>query len=352
MFEEYAYDLPPELIARTPAEPRDSARLFVYDVAHDRVSFDTFANVARYLPSNAFLVLNKTKVVPSRVEVKKETGGKAELLLLVNELQPGDTQIKTLSDRRLRIGQKLFLTPELWFTVRGQDEKVFLLETNFPIADLTTVLHEHGKTPIPKYIGAEGMSEHELRQKYQTIFAQESGSVAAPTASLHFTPEVFERLESAEIPHTFVRLHVGLGTFAPIGEENLQSKKLFTEYCEVPPETAAHIAHYKKSGRRLLAVGTTTVRTLESAARSAKNKGADEFPAFKGGTDIFIFPPFTFKAVEGLITNFHLPESSLMMLVDAFLLSRGAQRRLRDLYKIAIAEKFRFYSFGDAMLIV
>lgn len=357
----FDYHLPHELIATHPASPRDSSRLFVYDTAADKIHFDRFYNLDKYLPQDSFLVLNNTQVVPARLALLKETGGKVEILLLVNELRSGNKAIKALSDRKLVAGQKLFfpsgtngsLSDEKpAFFVTGQYKNIFLLRPNFPLAQLRDILLKYGSTPIPKYIKNSSLSERELRKKYQTVFAADSGknsaSVAAPTASLHFTGCVFKKLHQQRIPHVFVTLNVGLGTFAPIAEDNFINKKLFNEYYEIELSSARKIADLKNAGRKLVAVGTTTVRTLESAAKLNKLQRK----SLHGATDLFIFPPYNFKLVDSLMTNFHLPNSSLMMLVEAFLQYKKSPRKLIDLYKIAIKNKFRFYSFGDAMLIL
>lgn len=346
----FDYHLPQELIATHPASPRDSSRLFVYDTAADKIHFDRFYNLDKYLPHDSFLVLNQTKVAPARLNLFKETGGRVELLLLINELQSGDRAIKSLSDRKLVVGQKLFFSDseKPAFFITGQNKNIFLLRPNFPLTQLRDILLKYGSTPIPKYIKNSPLAEYELRKKYQTVFAtddkhEKSGSVAAPTASLHFTDRVFKKLSRQKIPHVFVTLHVGLGTFAPLTAENFAKKKLFNEYYEIEKSAARKIAELKNAGKKLVAVGTTTSRTLESFARTKKTKSA---------TDLFIFPPYNFKLIDCLITNFHLPNSSLMMLVEAFLKHKKAPRNLIDLYKTAVKNKFRFYSFGDAMLIL
>lgn len=347
----YDYRLPQDLIAKTPASPRDFARLMVYKTETDEIYFDRFLNLNEYLPPHSFLVLNRTKVVPARLVVRKEaTGGEVELLLLVNELSPRDKFIKALSDRKLVLGQNLLIDKNLRLTAAGQNGRIFLLKPNFPTARLNSILFKCGITPIPKYIKHTPLAEKQLRRKYQSVFAQKAGSVAAPTASLHFTKRVFDKLERQGIPHFFVVLHVGLGTFAPVTEENFKSKTLFEEYCEIDKGTARKINRLKKSGKKLIAVGTTTVRTLESAAIFS---GAGVIPApFKKNTDLFIMPRHKFAAIDGLVTNFHLPKSSLMLLVEAFLRHKKAKRGILDLYETAVREKFRFYSFGDVMLIV
>ncbi|MBI4994678.1 tRNA preQ1(34) S-adenosylmethionine ribosyltransferase-isomerase QueA [Candidatus Peregrinibacteria bacterium] len=356
------YHLPQELIATRPAFPRDSSRLFVYDTAADKIIFDRFYNLDKYLPHDSFLVLNKTKVLPARLNLFKETSGRVEVLLLINELQAGDKVIKSLSDRKLIVGQKLFFcgsamdggantdsdsSPPAFF-VTGQNKNIFLLRPNFRIGELRDILLKYGSTPIPKYIKSSPLAERDLRKKYQTVFAsvdkcENRASVAAPTASLHFTKRVFKKLQRQKIPHIFVTLNIGLGTFAPVTQDNFKNKKLFNEYYEIEKSAAEKIAELKRNGKKLIAVGTTVARTLESFAATQKTKNA---------TDLFIFPPYDFKLVDCLVTNFHLPSSSLMMLVEAFLQHKKAPLRLIDLYKIATKNRFRFYSFGDAMMIL
>lgn len=341
----YEYELPDGFIASTPAEPRDSARIFVYDTKTDTVTFDYFYNLAKYLPEESLLVLNTTKVVPARVKMKKESGGMAEILFLVNEVRE-DGIVPCIADRRLNIGTTITFPNGKKLNVNFQEDERFFLEPRFLAGELSAFLDQYGTTPIPKYIKGNTLSEDALRDRYQTVFEKAESdaihaSVAAPTASLHFTPRVFASLEEKKIMHMPVTLHVGLGTFASVREDNISEKKLHHEWFEIPDESAEAIYKAKKENRSVVAVGTTVVRTLESHAREIKKS-----------TDIFIFPPFEFKTVDALITNFHVPRSSLMMLVDAFLKYKGAKRGILDLYAIAIKEKFRFYSFGDAMVIM
>lgn len=336
----YEYELPKGFIASAPAEPRDSARLFVYDTKTDTVTFDHFYNLSKYLPEGSLLVLNTTKVVPARVKMRKESGGIAEVLFLVNEVRK-DGLVPCITDRKLNIGTTVMFPNGKAFMVRSQEEERFFLAPQFSAEELPELLLKYGTTPIPKYIKENPLPEDALRERYQTIFAETPASVAAPTASLHFTERVFRSLAEKQITHVPVTLHVGLGTFAPVKDENIAEKKLHNEWFEIPEASVAAIRESKKKGNSVVAVGTTVVRTLESAARGAN-----------GATDIFIFPPFEFKTVDVLITNFHVPKSSLMMLVDAFLKYKGAKRGILDLYAIAMKENFRFYSFGDAMVII
>jgi S-adenosylmethionine:tRNA ribosyltransferase-isomerase len=343
--EDFDYTLPPELIAKAPQSPRDTSRLFVYDTKNDEVTFDVFRNIGKYLPPKTLLVFNNTKVIPARLYVTKETGGKAEILILLNE-EMVDGLVKVIADRQLPLGKKLFITPVLYFTVVRQDEQYFFLAPSFPIANLQKVLLRYGVTPLPPYIKKTPLKENEARLKYQSVLAKYGGSVAAPTASLHFTKRVLSKLLNQGVEKVEITLHVGMGTFAPINEGHIKSKTLFKESFEVTPEAAKRITEAKKAGYTIIPVGTTSTRTLESIGREGVLRGG------KGQTDIFITPPFSFKVLDGLITNFHVPKSSLMMLVEAVLKSKGAKRGILDLYTIAKREKFRFYSFGDAMLII
>ncbi|MEK7649422.1 MAG: tRNA preQ1(34) S-adenosylmethionine ribosyltransferase-isomerase QueA [Patescibacteria group bacterium] len=340
----YDYRLPESLVARRPSVLRDRSKLFVYDTAAETVAFDEFRNIAQYLAPQSLLVLNETKVVPARITLTKETGGKVVALLLINEWRAGEP-LKALCDRKVTVGQILRAGARHQFRVVGQEGKLFFLKPNVSRETLIRFLSKVGETPIPKYLAGGEMPERTLRLRYQSIFAKRAASVAAPTASLHFTPQVFRTLEKKHVTHTEVALHVGMGTFAPFGERELRTKKLFTEYYEISRGSARRINDAKKVGHPIIAVGTTATRALESAARESSHL------AGKRATDIFIYPPYRFRIIDGLITNFHLPQSSLMLLVDAFLQHKHARRGVVDLYKIAIRKKFRFYSFGDAMLI-
>ncbi|MBI3251688.1 MAG: tRNA preQ1(34) S-adenosylmethionine ribosyltransferase-isomerase QueA [Candidatus Andersenbacteria bacterium] len=343
--ETFDYTLPPELIAHAPAQERDASRLFIYDTASNTVSFDTFEHLANYVPADSLLVLNDTKVVPARLEVKKETGGKVELLLLVNEWREGEAAVQSLSDRKITVGQKLLLSDRFSFEVVGQQENIFLLKPGVPIPDLFLLLEEYGTTPVPRYLEPVPLSQESVKARYQSMFASRPASVAAPTASLHFTPRVFNSLEKKGISKAYVTLHVGLGTFAPVTDKHMQEGKLHREFAVILPSEADSINKRFQEGKKLLAVGTTAARVLET-----RMGDAGLIPG-EGFTDIFITPGYTFKAIDGLITNFHLPQSSLMMLVQALLTHKRAKQSLKELYEIAIREKFRFYSFGDAMLI-
>lgn len=343
----YDYLLPKENLALEPAIPRDSSKLFVYDTKTDKIIFDKFYNLDKYLPKDSFLVLNNTKVLPARVEMKKESGGKVIILFLVNEpVEKGI--IKVMADRKINVGELLFFDKDNSLKILSQKEHIFELYYSFSKEKLFDLLKKYGTMPVPLYLKKTPLNRDELLKKYQTIFAKYEGSSAAPTASLHFTDNVFNKLKEKGIEKYFVTLHVGLGTFAPLTSENIKSKKLHEEYYEVDNEVLKTINNLKSEGKKLVSVGTTVTRTLESVAR-IETKTNEKII---NNTDLFIFPSYDFKMVDILITNFHLPKSSLMMLVEAFLQSKRSKRSLVDLYNIAIKNNFRFYSFGDAMIIL
>jgi S-adenosylmethionine:tRNA ribosyltransferase-isomerase len=347
ILDKYDYTLPPRLIAQTPAEPRDSARLFVYDTRTDTVIFSTFRQLADFLPPRAVMIMNDTRVVPARVSFQKETGGKIEGLLLINEGFTKEGEIRAIAVKALPVGKKIFLGDEA-MAVSRQEGQIFFLKPEFPKEELVPLLEKIGTTPIPPYISKHALTEAELRKRYQTVFAKQGASVAAPTASLHFTETVFSSLDEKNIDRLPVTLDVGMGTFAPVTEQHVREKKLHTEKIAIPSATRERIKESKNAGLPIIAVGTTVVRTLESGAGAILAQNS----SLKGDTDLFIMPPYDFKIVDMLITNFHVPKSSLLCLVDAFLEHKQAKKTVLDLYEIAVSEKFRFFSFGDAMLIV
>ncbi len=355
--DDYDYDLPQEHIAKDPAQPRESARLFVYNTATDEISFDTFANIRQYLPKDTLLVFNNTRVIPARLWLKKETGGKIEVLLMMNEYRAGDALIKGVVDRKITKGAKLYFRNGAWLEVDHQEEQYFFFKPSFSMPEIWTLLDDEGVTPIPPYIKGSSLNEKALREEYQSVLAKVPASVAAPTASLHFSDVLLGELEEKGVQRAEVTLHVGAGTFAPIGPENFASKKLFTEYFSVDDENAEKINIAKADRVSVIPVGTTALRTLESAAviDHIDERGETHYKiAVEHGkpTDIFVYPPYDFKIADALITNFHVPRSSLMLLVDAMLEAKGAKRRIKELYAIAMKENFRFYSFGDGMLIL
>ncbi len=365
---DYDYQLPKELIALKPAEGRDSSRLFIYDTKTDTIRFDHFINLVNYLPQNSFLVMNNTKVLPARVSLIKQTGGKIKVLFLVNE-KTASGVIRGMADRKLKVGDTVQFDDNHILKVVKQEEYFFTYSYDFGKEKLFDLLEQYGAMPIPPYIKNSPLSDFELKNSYQTIFAKEKGSAAAPTASLHFSEKVFESLDKKNIERLFITLHVGLGTFAPLTEKNLIEKKLHEEYVDISPRMLQSIDKSKQEGKKLVAVGTTVVRSLESLPNHKSQITNDkQISNFKTQiskptsifhqqvssfqTVLFIQPGFQFQYVDALITNFHLPKSSLMMLVEAFLQFKKGRRHLVDLYKLAIEERFRFYSFGDSMLIL
>lgn len=348
MKDDYWYDLPKELIAQAPANPRDTSKLLVYNTQTNSIKIDIFRNIASHLPSSSVFILNDAKVVPARCELKKKTGGKVKVLFLVNEWIVSPTKsIPCFVDRKVSIGDELTFLNGATVYVEDQHEHLFYMRWTGSKEEFIDNLNKYGTMPIPPYIKHSPLSRDELIEKYQTVFAKKAGSSAAPTASLHFTKRVFDCLEHKGIRHAEVTLHVGLGTFAPLTEENLVSGVLHKEWIEVPQSTVDFISEARERSKTICAVGTTVVRTLESYAICGKPGSV-----FAGDTDLFIRPGFQFKLVDHMITNFHLPSSSLMMLVDAFLAQKKSHRRILELYEIAKNAGFRFYSFGDAMLIL
>lgn len=348
----YEYDLPERLIRKSGVEPRDSARLFVYDTATDRVSFDIFCNLVSYLPKQSLVVLNDTKVLPARLWLRKETGGKIEVFVLANEIEDMG-RIPALVDRKIVVGQKLLFPDGDFFEVVEQKENIFFIRLE-SARTLDTLLEAYGETPLPHYLEGAGTAENELRKRYQTIFAEHGASVAAPTASLHFTERVFRSFKEKDIATAAITLNVGLGTFAPLSEKNFLSGKLHTEFVNVSAETMEKIGVARETKRPIIAVGTTVTRSLESLnLEEARRKGeAGPVRGYAGKTDIFIYPPYTFRIVDHLVTNFHLPKTSLLLLVDAFLSHKKAKKSIIELYDIAVKNEFSFYSFGDSMLIL
>lgn len=336
---DFDYDLPPELIAQTPIQPRDASRLLVLDRQSGRIEHSVFRDIGCYLRAGDVLVLNETRVIPARLFARKApSGGKVELLLLhrLDEL----TWEALVGGKGLSVGKELLVESGPRATVIGNPGGARrLVRFDEPIEPY---LGRAGHVPLPPYI-REHLSDPE---RYQTVYARHPGSAAAPTAGLHFTPGLIERLEAQGVFFARLTLHVGLDTFAPVNEEVPQEHQIHTEWCQVSPQAAQAINQAKSRGGRVIAVGTTSVRTLESAARTASP--GDVVGIFEGPTDLFILPGYRFRAVDAMITNFHLPRSTLIMLVSAF----AGRERILQAYETAKREKYRFYSFGDAMLIL
>jgi len=348
MKNEYWYDVPKELIAQAPSTPRDSSKLLVYNTQKNEIKTDYFYNIATYLPPSTAFTLNDSKVVPARVTLFKQTGGKIVVLFLINEWLPHKTgMIPCFFDRKAQVGDRLYFKDKSFVTIQNQKEELFYVEWSGSADELIEKLTAYGTMPIPPYIKHSPLSRGELMEKYQTVFADTPGSSAAPTASLHYSERVFKSFEKKGMEKIQVTLHVGLGTFAPLTEKNVTEKKLHKEWYEISDTAAHQLMTVKKEKRSLLAVGTTVVRSLESYAQNG-----DVGAPYSGSTDLFIQPGYEFQMVDMLQTNFHLPSSSLMMLVDAFLSHKKAPKRILELYEYAIKERFRFFSFGDTMLIL
>lgn len=339
---DFYYDLPEELIAQTPIEPRDGSRLMKIDRESGSITHDRFFNICSYLKKGDLLVLNDSKVFPARIYgVKRSTGVNVEFLLL-KHLELDKWEVMVRPGRRLKEGAVVDFSEKLSAEVLGVVEggnRIVRFDCGGIFFD---ELDKIGQMPLPPYI-KEKLKD---KDRYNTVYCREEGSAAAPTAGLHFTGRVFESLKEKGVDISYVTLHVGLGTFRPVKEENILDHHMHIEHYSIPWETADKINECKKKGGRVIAVGTTSCRTLESAAGAADYNGV--IKAVSADTGIFIYPGYEFKVIDGLITNFHLPESTLIMLVSAFL---GREKTLAA-YEEAIRERYRFFSFGDAMLIL
>ena len=336
---DFYYDLPKELIAQTPLEPRDSSRLLVLDREKQTLEHKHFYDIIDYLNEGDLLVANDSRVLPARIYgIKDETGAKVEFLLLK---QVANNRWETLCKpgKKARVGTKFsFGNGILRATVvevKDDGNRIvdFECDENF-----FSTLDKIGQMPLPPYI----TEELKDKERYQTVYSHELGSAAAPTAGLHFTKELMQRIKDKGVNIAYVTLHVGLGTFRPVKVDDVTKHKMHSEHYEIPQETAKLINETKKNGGRVIAVGTTSCRTLESVASFY-----GEIKPCEGFTDIFIYPGYEFKVLDGLITNFHLPESTLIMLVSAF----AGYDNVMNAYKTAVEEKYRFFSFCDAMFI-
>ncbi len=336
---DFYYDLPKELIAQTPLEPRDSSRLLLLGRENGEIQHQTFSDIVDFLQPGDLLVANDSRVLPARIYgVKAETGARVEFLLLK---QVGTNRWETLCKpgKKAREGVKFIFGDGILeatvIEVKEDGNRVveFECEDNF-----FTALDKIGQMPLPPYI----TEELKDRERYQTVYSNELGSAAAPTAGLHFTNELMQKIKDKGVNIAYVTLHVGLGTFRPVKVDDVTKHKMHSEHYEIPEDTANLINETKKNGGRVIAVGTTSCRTLESVATFF-----GEIKPCDGFTDIFIYPGYEFKVLDGLITNFHLPESTLIMLVSAF----AGYDNVMNAYKTAVDEKYRFFSFGDAMFI-
>ena len=362
----YLYELPAEQIAQFPAEKRDSSRLLVMDCRNGNMADMNFTDITDYLQPDDLLVVNDTRVFPARLQGKKATGGKIELFLLeypdFNKItvtendnnRDGFRQSYFLdvsgllkSSKRPREGSRLIFSPAVTGEIKNilKDGKALIrlkLDTDIP-ENPEDILERLGRVPLPPYIRRNGKDHPGDRERYQTVYARKSGAVAAPTAGLHFSRELLDTLAKRNIKVAPITLHVGYGTFAPVRVKDIRQHHIHEEYVEISPETAELINSTKQSGKRVWAVGTTTVRTLEFAA----NTNGTVEPG-QGWCNLYIYPGFKFKTVNGLITNFHLPGSSLLFLVSALV----GRKNILQAYEKAIRWGYRFYSYGDAMLII
>ncbi|MBQ3572642.1 MAG: tRNA preQ1(34) S-adenosylmethionine ribosyltransferase-isomerase QueA [Clostridia bacterium] len=334
---DFYYNLPEELIAQTPVYPRDSSRLLCYNKQEDKIEHKHFYDIENMLKPGDLLVINDTKVYPARIFAYTQNGGKVEVLLL-KRLNLTDWEVLVKPGKKAKEGVRLVVNEELSLQVLQRTptgERVIRFEFDGVFED---ILSRAGEMPLPPYI-REKLAD---QSRYQTVYCNKEGSSAAPTAGLHFTVELMKRLEEKGVEFARVQLNVGLGTFRPVKSENILEHEMHVEYYNIDAKEAEKINRAKKEGRRVIAVGTTSVRTLETVAD--ENGFVREA---SGDTGIFIYPPYKFKCVDALITNFHLPESTLIMLVSAYL----TREKTLSLYELAVEEKYRFFSFGDVMFL-
>ena len=339
--EDFYYDLPKEYIAQTPIEPRDHSRMLVVHRSQDRIEHRHFYDILDYLTDKDCLILNDTRVLPARLYgIKEGTGARVEFLLL-NQKEKDVWEVITGPGKRAKEGAKFTFGDGILHA-----EVLSVLENGNRLAKFTyegdtifPVLEKIGEMPLPHYI----TKKLENGERYQTVYSKELGSAAAPTAGLHFTPELLQKIRDKGVKIGFVTLHVGIGTFRPVKAENIEDHHMHSEHYHLPKETADLINQTKANGGRVIAVGTTSCRTLESVATyCGEIREADDW------TSIFIYPGYKFKCIDGLLTNFHLPESTLIMLVSAFY----DREKVLEIYKTAVQEKYRFFSFGDCMLLI
>ena len=335
---DFYFDLPEELIAQTPLEQRDHSRLLHLDKRTGEIEHMHFYELAELLHEGDCLVLNNSRVLPARLIGSRLTGGSVELVLL-RDLGEGRWECLSRPGRKTKPGTELsFGNGELTAVVESVAEGGNRIVKFSYEGIFLEVLERLGKMPLPPYIKAE----LEDSERYQTVYSKELGSAAAPTAGLHFTPELLEKISQRGVKICYVTLHVGLGTFRPVKEDEIENHEMHSEFCSIPEETARIVTETKRSGGRVICVGTTSCRTVESFANADGS-----LPASSGWTDIFIYPGYKFKCLDALVTNFHLPESTLIMLVSAL----AGREKVLNAYNIAVQERYRFFSFGDAMFI-
>ena len=335
---DFDFELPEELIAQTPIQQRDHSRLMHLDKQTGEISHEHFYELPRFLKKGDCLVLNDSRVLPARLIGCRSTGGSVELVLL-RDLGEGRWECLSRPGRKTKPGTELsFGGGELTATVESVAEGGNRIVQFHYEGIFLEVLERLGKMPLPPYI----KEELQDAERYQTVYSREIGSAAAPTAGLHFTKELLAQIEAMGVNVCYVTLHVGLGTFRPVKEDEIENHEMHSEFCIIPERTARIVTETKKAGNRVIAVGTTSCRTLESFANEDGS-----LPVSSGWTNIFIYPGYRFKCIDALITNFHLPESTLIMLVSAL----AGREHVLNAYKCAVEERYRFFSFGDAMMI-
>ncbi|MCD8377745.1 MAG: tRNA preQ1(34) S-adenosylmethionine ribosyltransferase-isomerase QueA [Candidatus Gastranaerophilales bacterium] len=345
LLSEFDYELPETLIAQTPAQKRDFSRMMVVHSGNAAIEHKHFYDIVDYINDDCVLILNNTKVIPARLYGYKDTGARIEIFLL-KQIESRCWEVLIKPSKRVRPGVVIIVSDRLSVKVLKplEDDGKWLVQLNYE-GDIYGVLSEVGNVPLPPYIERK-MTSDELKkldyERYQTVYAENEGSVAAPTAGLHFTPEILEKLKAKGVEIGFVTLNVGLGTFRPVKCENILEHKMDTEEYQIPARTAEIINSAKQNGKKIIAVGTTTVRTLETAY-----KEFGEIKECSSSSALFIYPPYEFKVIDKLITNFHLPKSTLLMLVSAL----AGKECIFKAYHSAIENKYRFYSYGDCMFI-
>lgn len=341
--EDFDYDLPKELIAQVPSQKRENSKMLVLNRQALCYEDKHFFDIVDYLDENDFLVMNNTKVIPARLFLIKDTGAKIEIFL-VREIEKSVWIALIKPSRRVKPQMVLNIGERLSVTILEKIDDKWKIRLNYS-GNIFEILSEYGNIPLPPYI-ERNMTEAQYKnldfERYQTVYAKHEGSVAAPTAGLHFTNEIIDKLQNKGVGHTFVNLNVGLGTFKPVKVEDIENHKMDSEAFEISEEAAEKINQAVADGKNIVAVGTTSVRTLETTMK----KHGKIIP-IKDHSELFIYPPYDFKIVKKIITNFHLPKSTLLMLVSAF----AGKDFVFDAYKYAIEEKYRFYSYGDCMLI-
>ncbi len=335
---DFFYDLPEELIAQTPIEPRNSSRLMFLDKKSGEIEHKSFKDIMQYLKMGDCLILNDTRVLPARMFGKREDTGSLCEFVLLKQYSASRWEAIAGPGKKAKVGKRFVFSHELKCeVVEVKEDGNRIIEFEFD-GNFYEILDRVGEMPLPHYI----KEKLEDKERYQTVYSKNLGSAAAPTAGLHFTPEMLEEIKANGINVGFVTLHVGLGTFRPVKVEEITEHKMHSEHYYMPKETAELINRTKANGGRVICVGTTSCRTVESIANIGDIKECS------GDTDIFIYPGYKFKCMDGIITNFHLPESTLIMLVSAF----AGYDNTMNAYKEAVEEKYRFFSFGDAMLIL